>query len=365
MPDEAPRSARPLTAAMLGAMVAVLVGSCASPQTAPQTARQAERAGATLSPHGADVIACARCHDPGGWTPLRRDVQFDHDATAFPLSGQHAQVDCRNCHLDLRFDEPRAVADDCAACHVDVHSGQLGTNCTACHDERSFATARRDAHAATSFPLTGRHRQIGCEVCHGAVAEQRFAPLPTDCVSCHVQEWSVATPDHSAFPTDCVACHGMFTWSGARFDHAANAGWPLEGAHNRIACESCHTAPGFGLIYSASGPRDCIGCHQDDYDRVHPSLGFGFDCLTCHTLDTFANARWAGHDARFPIYSGKHSGRWNDCAQCHNSESYASVTCLTCHEHSRARMDDKHKERPGYSYTTEACLSCHPRGIKL
>lgn len=356
MPNDALRGARLLAAVLL----TMLVGSCASPQTG-----QADRSGPTLSPHGAGAIACASCHDAGGWTPLREDVTFDHDAAAFPLVGQHAQVDCRSCHLDLRFDEPHVVADDCAACHVDVHSGQLGTTCTACHDEQSFtAGARRDAHAATSFPLTGRHRQVGCEACHGAVAEQRFTPLPTECVSCHVQAWNAATPDHSGFPTDCVACHGMFSWRGARFDHTANAGWPLEGAHNRIACESCHTPPGFGLIHTASGPRDCIGCHQDDYDRVHPTLGFSFDCLSCHTLETFANARWAEHDARFPIYAGAHRGKWNSCTQCHDSQSYASVTCLTCHEHSQTRMDDKHKEEQGYSYTTEACLTCHPRGDK-
>ena len=354
---------RPYPAALL-ALAGVLL-SCAQPQ--PQASPGASVA-RTVSPHGANPIACASCHQPGGWSPLRADAEFDHSReTSFELSGVHEQIDCGSCHLTLRFDEPHVAAGDCAACHVDVHSGELGQGCASCHDSRSFAArGDRDAHLGTSFPLTGRHRQLTCEACHAPAGEQSYAPLPTECVACHAGDYRAAVPDHTGagFPTDCAACHGMFGWRGARFDHTTDAGYPLEGAHRTIDCQSCHTPPDFALVFAPAGPRDCIACHRDDYDRVHPNLGFPDDCLGCHTLDSFRGASWAEHDARFPIYSGKHDNRWTTCTQCHDGQGYASVTCLTCHEHSQARMDDKHKERSGYSYTTAACLSCHPRGDK-
>ena len=346
----------------LPALLLVLV-TCASPQPSQEDVLARSR-----SPHGSIAVSCASCHAPEAWTPLRSGGSFDHATqTAFELSGAHERVDCRSCHLSLRFDEPHGSSGDCAGCHVDVHAGRLGTACSACHDTRSFAASgQRDAHAGTSFPLVGRHRQITCESCHGGGGAERYSALPTECMSCHAADYERAVPEHAGagFPTQCASCHGMMSWRGARFDHASVAGYPLEGAHNRIDCESCHTPPSFALRFTPAGPRDCISCHQVDYDRVHPNLGFTTDCLACHALETFRGARWAEHDARFPIYSGKHAGRWTSCAQCHEGTGYATVSCLNCHEHSQTRMDDKHKERAGYSYTTAACLSCHPRGDK-
>ncbi|HEX6133480.1 MAG TPA: hypothetical protein VFZ24_05940 [Longimicrobiales bacterium] len=341
-------------------VAALLVTTCARPQPDGAAALAQSR-----SPHGAGTLACASCHQPGGWSPLREDVDFDHSGTSFQLSGQHSAVDCRSCHLTLRFDEPHVAEGECATCHVDVHGGSLGTSCTSCHDTKSFAASgRRDAHAGTSFPLTGRHRQVECEACHGTGSADRFTPLPTECFSCHADDYRAASPEHetAGFRTTCESCHGVLTWRGARFEHARETGYPLEGAHIRIACQSCHAPPDFALIYATTGPRDCIACHQDDYDRVHPSFGFAADCLQCHTLQTFRGAVWADHDARFPIYSGAHRGRWSACTQCHDGQGLSTVSCLNCHEHSQARMDDKHRERSGYTYTTPACLSCHPRG---
>lgn len=341
------------------AACAVLSAGCASPR--PQ---QDDRLAASRSPHGAIAVDCARCHQPSAWSPLREPLDFDHaQQTPFALSGAHEGVDCRACHIALRFDEPGAGATDCAACHVDVHSGRLGTRCTECHDTHSFTGgARRDAHVGTAFPLTGRHRQVECEACHGAGGGERYQALATECLSCHAAQYGSATPDHSGFPETCGGCHGTLTWRGARFDHASAAGYPLEGAHNRSDCSSCHVPPDFTLRYTATGPRDCIACHRDDYDREHAGLGFAEDCLVCHSQETFRGARWLEHEARFPIYSGSHARRWSSCGQCHDSPGFATVSCLNCHEHSQSRMDDKHRERSGYSYTTAACLSCHPRG---
>ena len=95
----------------------------------------------------------------------------------------------------------------------------------------------------------------------------------------------------------------------------------------------------------------------------HKTAGFPTDCLSCHTT-----VRWTGatfdHDTKyFRINTGKHQGKWATCATCHtNSANYKEFTCLTCHEHNKTSMDSKHQGRSGYSYTSTACLSCHPRG---
>ncbi|HSJ58371.1 MAG TPA: cytochrome c3 family protein, partial [Anaerolineae bacterium] len=42
---------------------------------------------------------CGACHVPASW----EEVDFDHDETDFPLTGEHAGVDCGECHGDGAF----------------------------------------------------------------------------------------------------------------------------------------------------------------------------------------------------------------------------------------------------------------------
>jgi len=66
----------------------------------------------------------------------------------------------------------------------------------------------------------------------------------------------------------------------------------------------------------------------------------------------------------FPIYSGKHRGEWSSCTECHtNTSSYAAFSCIDCHEHDdQNNVNDDHNGVSGYSYTSTACLNCHPDG---
>jgi hypothetical protein len=69
------------------------------------------------------------------------------------------------------------------------------------------------------------------------------------------------------------------------------------------------------------------------------------------------------HDQIFPVYTGKHAGTWTQCTDCHqNPASYASFTCISCHEHNQADMDNEHSGVSGYEYNSPACLGCHPTG---
>jgi len=63
----------------------------------------------------------------------------------------------------------------------------------------------------------------------------------------------------------------------------------------------------------------------------------------------------------FPIYSGEHEGKWNQCSDCHtNPSNYAVFTCLTCH--GLTETNNQHNGVSGYVYESNACLECHPDG---
>ncbi len=113
--------------------------------------------------------------------------------------------------------------------------------------------------------------------------------------------------------------------------------------------------------------EDCVGCHQDDYDTAEPDhvgAGFGTNCTQCHNTERWEDAIYLEHDPLyFPIFSGAHQGEWASCTECHEvPDDFAVFTCLTCHEHNQADMDEKHKEEQDYVYDSPACLDCHPDG---
>lgn len=423
---------------LVGAALLQLSGA-----TMPLTAQE--------SPHGDTQrpLNCVDCHTQTAWRPLREPIRFDHARdTGYELDGRHAEALCSSCHLGANFAEPRLAGDDCAACHVDVHQGNLSTQCTYCHTTESFQDVPGvNVHLATSFPLTGAHLQVTCSACHIDDVGGRVTTLDAECVSCHRADYeNASTIDHvesgfstecadchntiafgagvqfdhdavsngftlvgshraipcaschllpgfeplfpgaidemdcvschqpdydrehggSGFPTTCADCHSVDTWDDASFDHdVVSGGFALLGAHQRIPCESCHLQPGYEPVYpGVTGDGDCVGCHQSDYDREHAGSGFPTTCAECHSVDTWGDATFEQHDQVFPINSGAHAGRWASCADCHTvPDDFSSFSCLTCHEHSQAQMDDKHLgEVSGYMYESSACLSCHPRG---
>ncbi|NNM06738.1 MAG: hypothetical protein HKO65_16710, partial [Gemmatimonadetes bacterium] len=108
---------------------------------------------------------------------------------------------------------------------------------------------------------------------------------------------------------------------------------------------------------------DCVACHQTDYDGKHAGSGYPTDCTSCHTPTVWSDGQF-NHDSQyFPIFSGKHNGKWSACSTCHTNQSdYSEFTCFACHTHSQTTMDNKHSEVAGYVYASPNCLSCHPNG---
>jgi hypothetical protein len=327
------------------------------------------RALAQQSPHGRlpDGLDCGDCHTPKSWRPDPATMTFTHARhTRFALEGRHRDVPCRSCHLDLTFADPVLRGAECTTCHADVHRGAYAQRCTECHTTVSFRDMSvRQIHARTTFPLTGAHLQIACRTCHVDSQLGTFAPLDPQCLACHQADYTAAQPvSHAGFSTDCLRCHVTLAWTAnVRFDHpAVSGGFRLLGAHARGRCEACHAPADWSVPFAPSSDQDCISCHAGDYAGEHAGSGFPTTCLSCHTMETWEGADFRDHDLRhFPIYSGKHKDKWRVCQDCHvQPGSFQLFSCFACH--AQAKMDDKHKDRPGYSYDSQACYQCHPRG---
>ncbi|HSD31130.1 MAG TPA: hypothetical protein VLB49_04415 [Gemmatimonadales bacterium] len=304
---------------------------------------------------------CTACHTTATWT----GATFNHNATAFPLTGAHVQLTCDRCHGDGVY---KGKPTTCVSCHQTDYNNatnpnhpqaQFPTDCTACHTTTTWTGATFN-HSATAFPLTGAHLQATCDQCHG---DGVYKGKSTACVSCHQTDFNNATnPNHvqSQFPTDCTACHTTRTWTGATFDHNATA-FPLTGAHLQATCAQCH---GDGVYKGKS--TACVSCHLTDYnsttDPNHAQAQFSTDCVACHATTVWTTATYTSHDAQyFPIYSGAHANRWQSCSTCHiNPSDYRQFDCLSCH--GKTVTDSHHTSVSGYSYDSQSCYRCHPRG---
>lgn len=250
--------------------------------TSPAHGQQQQ--GATANPHGGFFAPCGQCHVPDAWKPTRVSAEFRHAPDRFPLDGAHLRVACTTCHTRLDFSR---VPTSCASCHQDAHNGELGARCGSCHSTRSFLdmARMRQAHQATTFPLTGGHLAVDCRSCHTprAPGQLAFVNLPTQCVSCHLTDYNATNdPAHAAagFPTDCASCHTTRGWLGANFNHTAF--FPItSGAHRGISCSTCHTTPNNFAVF------DCLSCHhQSETDSHHTGVkGYVYasqNCYACH-----------------------------------------------------------------------------------
>lgn len=319
------------------------------------------------SAHGDNLkINCAACHSSAGWEVKVETLQFDHDkSTGFVLESQHASVDCRNCHESLVFEE---AGSDCISCHTDIHQQTVGMDCARCHTPENWLVDNiTELHEQNGFPLLGAHAVINCGQCHSSETVVRFDRLGNECIVCHLEMYDATTePNHrdAGYSDNCIECHDIsgFDWSVININHDF---FPLRKGHEISDCTKCH-APGT----FSNTPSDCVACHQADFDATtdpdHKASNFPTDCDACHTIDPgWSAANFTQHDSEyFPIFSGKHNGEWNDCIECHTTPGdFKAFSCTDCHEHNDAgKLANKHDEVSDYSFSSDACYSCHPNG---
>lgn len=312
-------------------------------------------------------LACQNCHIPRDWQN-RQDLLSLHAQRGFPLVGIHAVADCESCHRGHQRQEYAGTPTDCQSCHGSLFAATsnpshsragFSMNCEPCHSAAGGTWDNATYTHPATFPLTGAHALLECMVCHS----ETFAGTPTDCYDYHSDDYmAAANPNHvqGSFPQTCMVCHSTVAWQPASYDHNAT-GFPLTGRHLTVACADCHTSGYTGT------PTACVACHQDDYDATtdpnHAAANFPTDCQTCHSTSNWSGTTWDHDGLYFPIYSGAHAGKWDNCADCHiNPTNFASFECINCHEHNQTDMDNKHSQVNNYQYGSAACYGCHPQG---
>ncbi len=317
------------------------------------------------SPHGDNLnLRCQVCHSAEGWHLDRELYSYNHDESTFPLTGQHASIECKMCHSSLVFSD---AENTCTSCHLDMHQTSVGTDCARCHETGSWLVQNiNELHEENGFPLLGAHAIVHCDQCHTSFDQLTFGPTGHECRNCHYDDYLATTrPNHEQanYSTDCSECHQItaFEWTSTGISHDF---FPLTAGHDIQNCASCHVSDDFSGLST-----DCFSCHQEDYQSAvnpnHQSNRFSVDCRECHTTESdWMPAEFRAHDDQFfPIYSGSHAGEWNQCNECHTTPNdYAVFDCLTCHEHNQTETDEKHAGIDGYSYVSSSCFACHPRG---
>jgi hypothetical protein len=253
--------------------------------------------GAPPPGHGAGT-RCSACHVTSSW----KQVSFDHSRLGFPLEGRHLAIGCRACHVSGDFRAP--LPTTCAACHTDVHLGQLGARCGRCHDATDWSS-RFDvsAHQRTNFPLTGRHAAIPCEECHLAQRDRKFTRSTVGCFACHQADYARTAGtafDHarSGFGTDCKSCHFTSTFKKALFA-AHEVCFQIDvGPHAGISCLDCHTSLANATVTGAcnTGTASCIRCHSCASVQAPHTQVAGFQCkdrkcYECHSFTGSAGIR--------------------------------------------------------------------------
>lgn len=312
------------------------------------------------SPHGKSLkIDCAQCHNPKSWKMDFKTLKFKHNkATNFKLEGVHSEVNCKECHTTLVFNE---VNSDCISCHTDIHSASVGNDCARCHTPKSWIVNNiSELHEENGFALTGSHANIDCVECHKSETNLRFDKLGNDCINCHQIDYNnTVNPNHKTaeFSTNCTECHSAFatSWTPAEFNHEK---FPLTLGHDIKVCKECHIDNNF----SNTSP-ECFSCHQNDFNiskkPSHIDANFSTDCITCHTTNpNWTPANW-NHNDTYPL-NGAHAAIAEDCVSCHKTEygNYSNTpnTCVGCHQEDFDTTTDPN--HVASSFPTD-CTQCH------
>jgi hypothetical protein len=278
----------------------------------------------------------------------------DHDKTNFPLLGRHRSVACGDCHKNGVI---AGTPKDCEACHWvrrqdDPNKLYFGIHCADCHTPLDWKILKANSweHGqATGFSLAGVHKTMDCSACH---PNRVFKGQAQACYSCHRQQYEGA-PGHVSgnYSFDCRQCHfSMTSWSGGQTNHAS---FPLVGRHATAACADCHK----NNIYAGT-PRDCAGCHLDDYnatlDPNHRLAGYSTDCVSCHGASalTWKDAV-VNHDQYWPL-QGPHKAL--QCSTCHSAGYDLPRDCYGCHRADYDNTTAPNHRQAGYS---TACENCH------
>jgi len=281
---------------------------------------------------------CDVCHITSTWL----NATFNHDATGFPLTGNHKVPPraCVDCHINNNYTITNTA---CVSCHQTDYNNAttpvahaaagLPLTCEQCHDTNLWTDGKFD-HASTGFTLAGNH-MVPPRLCTDCHVNNNYNITTTTCVSCHLKDYQGTTnPNHvtANFPQTCEQCHSSTTsWLGATFNHDST-GFPLTNSHTvpPRACTDCHVNNNYTITNTT-----CVSCHQTDYNNATtpvPHVGFPTTCQNCHDTNLWTDGTFNHATTGFTL-TGLHMVPPRLCTDCHVNNNYSlnSTACVTCH----------------------------------
>ncbi len=299
--------------------------------------------------------ACLACHPTGS----KQDM-FNHNSTAFPLTGAHVQTECVKCHQTIF----KGTSSICADCHkIDFNSSKnpnhvsLGftMDCASCHTTAPGWKPAKLANHDQYYVLAGAHKMIApnCASCHNG----NYTNTPNTCAGCHLSDYTkTKDPSHTTlqFSTDCASCHTQIAWQPATFEHDGMYFPIYSGKHKGLwnECKDCHKNSGNYKEFT------CTDCHsQFETSHQHERInGFFFNnqaCLVCHP--TGSKQDMFDHNSTgFPLTGGHIQV---DCKLCHASGFKGTpTTCESCHLNDFNGTQNPNHSKLGFSTN---CASCH------
>ena len=324
--------------------------------------------------------SCAKCHAEHfgrifniiSWKTSKEE--FDHRETGYVLKGKHGRLKCEQCHqpkfisageraLLKRRNLIRTLlglTPRCAACHQDIHAGQLGTDCARCHAESGWKPPSRFQHDSAKYKLAGRHDQVECGKCHKPfdvdAKKFKYTGLAfADCTPCHQD------PHKGAFPQRCESCHSLAGFkilpALGSFAHDRTK-FPLHGKHASVPCLKCHKTANF---HEPLAHARCLDCHQDIHKGQFVHRADGGECKACHNETKFIPAVFPVSEHQKTKYrlTGKHTAV--KCEGCHKPAGPATDyhpaygKCSACHQ-------DAHAGQFAEGPWQNRCESCHDTG---
>ena len=223
----------------------------------------------------------------------------------------------------------------CQSCHRSPHESRLKRKCEDCH--KAGDPFRTVSFHHPDKGLFSIHPGVGCDGCHPG---GKFLEANRNCTSCH------ADFHKGALGQDCYRCHRQPSWQETRFHHN-ETGFPLMGAHQGLECGDCHRD--LQTMRIVPRPVGCVSCHAAQYRNSrfpHGAYGAGTDCQECHVQDKWA---YAHSPFWFNIQTGTHAGV--SCGSCHKTSGrYREYSCHECHKGHSGDHDGR-------------CLDCHAGGF--
>ncbi len=216
---------------------------------------------------------------------------------------------------------------------------------------------------------TDKGLDAGCLACHDVIQAQldegkgyhAYLGETTEvdrCSECHLEHYG-AKFDAS----------GEFAWRDLdrdAFDHP-HVEFGLEGAHNALECESCHSPEFAPVVHTADFPKilrvgtflglgqGCNDCHED----IHAG-GLSPECTECHDQEVFRPASKFDHDEHYELGCAHDEVACNLCHLIPAADAMAEVLSLPFAEVRGGECLECHETPHRVAFSAD-CFDCHPQ----